>query len=71
MCGCVYFAQDTHDKVLIVEPMRTHEFCTQSVPSDDDIKQREKVCVQQVVLCTLLVAHMAVATVWARNYKKI
>ena len=43
MCGCEYFVKDTHDKVLLVEPMCTHAFCTQSVPSDDDIKQRESV----------------------------
>ena len=70
MYGCEYFAQDTFVTVLILEPMCTHAFCTQSVPDDDDTKQREKVCVQQVVLCAPPVAHMAVTTVWARNDKK-
>ena len=50
--------------------MCTRAFCTRSVRSDNDTGQREKVCVQQVVLCTLPVAHMGVATARARNYSK-
>ena len=65
MCGCECFAQETYDLNL---SQYAHALCTRSVRSDDDTKLREKMCVQQVVLCTHPVAHMAVATVCARNY---